>query len=85
VLWSAILFHARVDGMIAARGMAAGCVLGNIVVLTAWLGVNLLSVGLHSYGFISGLAAGFYAAVAFEVLFVAITVPLARFRSSPVR
>lgn len=77
VLWCAILFHARMGGMIRERGMAAGCVLGVIVVITAWLGVNLLSVGLHSYGFISGLAAGYYAVIVFEVLFVAVLVPLA--------
>ena len=57
--------------------MAAGCVLGVIVVVTAWLGVNLLSVGLHSYGFTSGLAAGYYSVILFELLFVAILVPLA--------
>lgn len=77
VLWSAILFHARMGGMIRERGMAAGCVLGVIVVVTAWLGVNLLSVGLHSYGFTSGLAAGYYSVILFELLFVAILVPLA--------
>ena len=28
----------------------------NIVVILAWFGVNLLGVGLHSYGFASGIA-----------------------------
>ena len=28
----------------------------NIIVVLAWFGVNLLSVGLHSYGFASGIA-----------------------------
>jgi ABC-type transport system involved in cytochrome c biogenesis permease subunit len=77
VLWSALLFHARMGGMISERGMAAGCVLGVIVVLAAWLGVNLLNAGLHSYGFTTGLAGGFFAIVAAEVLFVGITVPIA--------
>jgi ABC-type transport system involved in cytochrome c biogenesis permease subunit len=78
VLWSAMLFHARPAGLIGRLGMAAGAVLGVNVVLAAWLGVNLLSVGLHSYGFTSGLAASFFAAIAFECAFVAVTVPLAR-------
>jgi ABC-type transport system involved in cytochrome c biogenesis permease subunit len=78
VLWCSILFHAKIGGMISHRGMAAGSVLGVIVVLVAWLGVNLLSVGLHSYGFTSGLATGFLAAVLAEILFVAATVPFAR-------
>jgi hypothetical protein len=30
----------------------------NAVVALAWFGVNLLSVGLHSYGFTSGMAGG---------------------------
>ena len=78
VLWCAILFHARMGGMIRERGMAAGTVLGVIVVVTAWLGVNLLSVGLHSYGFTSGLAAGYYASIVFEILFVAVMLFLTR-------
>ena len=51
VLWCAILFHARASGWIADPGLAAGSVVGVIVVLMAWLGINLLGVGLHSYGF----------------------------------
>ncbi len=78
VLWCAILFHARVAGMLGPLGVAAGSVLGVIVVLMAWLGINLLGVGLHSYGFTSGLARGLWTAVAFEVSFVAITLSLIR-------
>ncbi len=76
VLWCAILFHARWAGMIGPTGFAAGSVLGVIVVLFAWIGVNLLGVGLHSYGFVSGLALGLWTAVLAELLFVAVTVPL---------
>ena len=81
VLWVALLFHARLDGMIGPRGLAAGAVLGVNVVLTAWLGVNLLSVGLHSYGFTSGLAAVFFAAIAFECAFAVTAWFLARRRA----
>ena len=56
-----------------------------IVVLIAWLGVNLLGVGLHSYGFTSGLATAFFGALAFECAFVAVTVPLAGRASEGVR
>jgi ABC-type transport system involved in cytochrome c biogenesis permease subunit len=69
VLWCALLFHARISKLIGDRGMAAGSVLGVIVVLMAWLGINLLGVGLHSYGFTSGLALGFWTAVGVELLF----------------
>ena len=56
VLWCAILFHARLGHLIGDLGMAQGSILGMIVVAFAWLGVNVLGVGLHSYGFTSGLA-----------------------------
>ncbi len=82
VLWCALLFHARLGGMIGPVGMAAGSVFGVIIVIFAWLGVNLLGVGLHSYGFTSGLARGMWTSIAIEVLFVLITVPLIRRRSS---
>ncbi|HMO50960.1 MAG TPA: cytochrome c biogenesis protein CcsA [Kiritimatiellia bacterium] len=78
VLWCAVLFHARLGGMIGPRGMAAGSVLGVIIVIFAWLGVNLLGVGLHSYGFTSGLALGMWISIGIEVLFVALTAPFAR-------
>ena len=78
VLWCALLFHARIGKWIGDRGMAAGSVLGVIVVLMAWMGINLLGVGLHSYGFTSGLAIGFWSSVAVELLFVAATLPFAR-------
>ena len=77
VLWCALLFHARIGKWIGDLGMAAGSVLGVIVVLMAWLGINLLGVGLHSYGFTTGLALGFWTAVAVELLFVVATVPFA--------
>ncbi|MBU0676741.1 MAG: cytochrome c biogenesis protein CcsA [Verrucomicrobia bacterium] len=80
VLWSAILFHARMGGMIGYVETAAGCVLGVIWVLLAWLGVNLLGVGLHSYGFTSGLAGALYLSITVEILFVLITVGLLRRR-----
>ena len=55
VLWNAILLHARWGGMVRERGFAVLAVLGNIVVSWSWFGVNQLGVGLHSYGFTSGV------------------------------
>jgi ABC-type transport system involved in cytochrome c biogenesis permease subunit len=51
VLWNAILLHARWGGFIRERGLAVMSVFGNIVVSLSWFGVNMLGVGLHSYGF----------------------------------
>ncbi len=80
VLWCAILFHAKIGRFISPLGVAAGSVLGIIVVIWAWLGVNLLSVGLHSYGFTSGVAAGLLAYVLGEIAFLSICVPIAKKR-----
>jgi len=56
ILWCSIIFHARISGMIRKVGFAAMSALGLIVVMWAWFGVNLLSVGLHSYGFTEGVS-----------------------------
>ncbi len=77
VLWCAILFHAKVGRFIGPLGVAAGSVLGIIVVMWAWFGVNLLSIGLHSYGFTSGVAVGLLAYVIGEIVFLSLCVPIA--------
>ena len=51
VLWCAITLHARWGGMIKERGLMGMAVFGNIVTAFSWFGVNMLGVGLHSYGF----------------------------------
>jgi ABC-type transport system involved in cytochrome c biogenesis permease subunit len=52
VLANALILHARWGGMIQQRGMAVLAVFGNILTSWSWFGVNMLGVGLHSYGFI---------------------------------
>lgn len=51
VLWNAIILHARWGGFVRERGVMVMAVFGNIVTAWSWFGVNLLNVGLHSYGF----------------------------------
>ena len=58
VLWLSWVLHGRVSGHFAARGFAAALAMTNVMVALTWFGVNLLGVGLHSYGFISGIAWG---------------------------
>lgn len=71
VLWLAWMLHGRMSGHISDTGyMAAGAFLSVVVVL-AWFGVNLLSVGLHSYGFISGIAWGIGLFCAAEIFLIA--------------
>ncbi len=73
VLWTTLILHARISNLISAQGLAVGTVLGMIVVMWAWFGVNLLSVGLHSYGFTSGVANTLIAYVVCEVIFLGVT------------
>jgi ABC-type transport system involved in cytochrome c biogenesis permease subunit len=54
VLWLLMLLHLRSAGTAGPRAFALGLVICNIVVAAAWFGVNLLGIGLHSYGFASG-------------------------------
>ena len=49
VLWNAVVLHARWAGIARERGIAILAVLGNVVVLWSWKGVNVMGVGLHSY------------------------------------
>jgi ABC-type transport system involved in cytochrome c biogenesis permease subunit len=51
VMWNALILHARWGGMIKQRGLMILAVGGNIATAWSWFGVNLLSVGLHNYGF----------------------------------
>ncbi len=54
VLWQLALLHARLGGYLRDHGVNMGAVFGGIVVAFSWFGVNLLGVGLHSYGFATG-------------------------------
>ncbi|MEI6613268.1 MAG: cytochrome c biogenesis protein CcsA [Chrysiogenales bacterium] len=78
ILWCAILFHAKLAGMIGSLGMAAGAVGSIITVVLAWFGVNLLGVGMHSYGFTSGVARWLLGFVGAELMFVAVALSLIR-------
>ena len=49
------MLHARWDGMVAGRGFAALAIGGNIVTAWSWFGTNELGIGMHSYGFTSGV------------------------------
>lgn len=51
VLWNALILHARWGGMVKERGLMNLALVGNIVTSWSWFGVNMLGIGLHSYGF----------------------------------
>jgi ABC-type transport system involved in cytochrome c biogenesis permease subunit len=54
VLWNALILHARWGGLVRERGIMNLAIAGNIVTSWSWFGVNMLGVGLHSYGFLNG-------------------------------
>jgi hypothetical protein len=51
VIWCAIMLHARWGGIVRERGLMIMAIFGNIVTAFSWFGVNMLGIGLHSYGF----------------------------------
>ncbi|MEN8151051.1 MAG: cytochrome c biogenesis protein CcsA [Planctomycetota bacterium] len=55
VLWELAMLHARRGRYIGDFGFAMASVFGGIIVVFSWWGVNLLNVGLHTYGFTSGI------------------------------
>ncbi|MFP4314462.1 MAG: cytochrome c biogenesis protein [Alphaproteobacteria bacterium] len=71
VLWLIWLQHGRISGNLKDVPFMAGMAYLNIIVGIAWFGVNLLGVGLHSYGFTSGLAYGLAIFCALETLIIA--------------
>ena len=71
VLWNAIILHARWGGFIRERGIMAMAVGGNIITSLSWFGVNMLGVGLHSYGFMDNAFWALSGFCASQGLFVA--------------
>lgn len=70
VLWLVWLIHGKIAGQISQMIWVAGMALLSVVVAVAWVGVNLLGVGLHSYGFIEGVFWGLGGFAAFELILV---------------
>ena len=60
-IWEILILHARMGGWIKNFGLAAMNILLGCVVAFSWWGVNLLNVGLHTYGFTEGV--GFWLTV----------------------
>jgi len=51
VLWNAFVLHARVGGLARGTALMVLTVFGNVITAFSWFGVNMLGIGLHSYGF----------------------------------
>lgn len=70
-----LCIHAHTFRKVGDLGLAVGSVLGLVVVSFTWYGVNyILGTGLHSYGFGSGGEWIYYGFLAFEALFLSLSV-----------
>jgi cytochrome c-type biogenesis protein CcsB len=78
ILWTAITLHARLAGYIKDFGVAVFAIIGTMVVMLSWFGVNLLGVGLHSYGFTEGLMINLLSYFFIEFVFIFVVIFLQR-------
>jgi ABC-type transport system involved in cytochrome c biogenesis permease subunit len=72
VLWNALILHARWGGFVRERGIMLMAVFGNIIVSLSWFGVNMLGIGLHSYGFMDKAFMWLSAFCALQLVFMAL-------------
>jgi ABC-type transport system involved in cytochrome c biogenesis permease subunit len=70
VLGSAIILHARLGGYFRDLGVHMASILLGIIISFSWWGVNNLGIGLHSYGFTSGVWRNLFTAWAIEGIFL---------------
>ena len=83
VIWNAIILHARWGGLVRQRGLMALAIFGNIVTSWSWFGVNMLGVGLHSYGFMDAAFWWLIAFVASQLALIALAnLPAEKWRSA---
>jgi ABC-type transport system involved in cytochrome c biogenesis permease subunit len=82
VLWNALILHVRWGGLVKARGLMNLAIFGNIVTSWSWFGVNMLGVGLHSYGFMDSAFWWLLLFAGSQLAVIAISaLPLAKWRS----
>ncbi len=70
VLWNALILHARWGGLVRERGLMNLAIFGNIITSFSWFGVNMLGVGLHSYGFMDKAAFWLYTFIASQLALI---------------
>jgi len=70
VIWNAILLHARWGAIVRERGLMCLAIFGNVVTAWSWFGVNNLGIGLHSYGFTTGVMIALGAFVALQLALI---------------
>ncbi len=82
VLWNAVILHARWGNLLGNRGIMNMAVFGNIVTSFSWFGVNMLGIGLHSYGFMDAAFKWLMIFIASQLVVIAIgLLPFSLWRS----
>jgi ABC-type transport system involved in cytochrome c biogenesis permease subunit len=82
VLWNVLILHARWGGMVRERGLMNMAIVGNIVTSWSWFGVNMLGIGLHSYGFMDSAFYWLLAFVGSQLALIGLgLIPLQHWRS----
>lgn len=69
VLWLIWIVHGRIAGQFSPALFTAGLAYTIAVVAVSWFGVNLLSIGLHAYGFTDAAAWIFWSVLIAETTF----------------
>ncbi len=82
VIWNALILHARWGGLVRERGLVNLAIVGNIVTSWSWFGVNMLSIGLHSYGFTNATFQWLMGFVASQVVLIGLGLMPQRFWAS---
>ena len=85
VLWAAIILHSRWGGYVREKGIMAMAIFGNVITSLSWFGVNMLGVGLHSYGFMDKAFWALSAFIASQLLVMTFALLPRRFWRSPAR
>ncbi len=71
-LWTLAMVHAHRGGYIRDLGIAISSVFCGIIVAFSWWGVNLLNVGLHTYGFTHGILVSLLIFIGLEMVVIAL-------------
>jgi len=82
VLWNAVILHARWGNIGGERAVMNLAIFGNIVTSFSWFGVNMLGIGLHSYGFMDAAFQWLMIFIGSQAVVIAIgLLPLSLWRS----
>lgn len=72
LLYLAVCVHCKSFALVGNRAFLGMASLTTVAVVWAWFGVNMLGIGLHSYGFFSGNWFAFLWVVAVQILVAAL-------------